>query len=64
MEHEIYNKVKNSYKDFCPLCGSRFYGDTPEQVYEQIIQHNDNGICEKNFRPFGIALADKGKDLI
>ena len=51
------------YKDFCPLCGSRFYGDTPEEVYNQIINHCDDGTCEKNFRPLDIALSDTGKDL-
>ena len=50
-------------KDFCPLCGSRFYGDTPEDVYRQIIKHIDDGTCENNFRPLEIVLSDTGKDL-
>ena len=49
-------------KDFCPLCGSRFSGDTYEMVYEQIIRHYEDATCEKNFRPFDVALADKGEN--
>lgn len=56
-------QAEKRFKDFCPLCGSRFYGDTPEEVYNQIIQHCDDGTCEKNIRPFDIALSDTGKDL-
>ncbi len=63
MDCEIYNRVKTTYKDFCPLCGSRFYGDTPERVYEQIIKHCDDGKCEKNFMPLDVALKDTGEDL-
>lgn len=57
------NNKELRFRDYCPLCGSRFYGDTPEEVYNQIIKHCDNGTCEKNFRPFGIALHDTGRDL-
>lgn len=59
MDYATYNQVKQAYRDFCPLCGSRFYGDTPNEVYEQIINHCDDGTCEKNFRPLKEALNDK-----
>ncbi len=52
--------TEKRYKDFCPLCGSRFYGDTPEEVYNQIIKHCEDGTCEKNFRSLDIALTDEG----
>ncbi len=51
------------YKDFCPLCGSRFFGNTPEKVYDLIKKHCDDGTCEKNFRPFEVAVKDVGEDL-
>ena len=53
-------KLKTVYKDFCPLCGSRFKGDTPDQVYGQIIQHNEDGTCEKKSKPLDVALNDTG----
>jgi hypothetical protein len=59
----IYGNPASYFKDFCPLCGSRFYGDTPEEVYDLIAKHIDDGTCEKNFRPMEIALHDTGEDL-
>jgi hypothetical protein len=59
----IYGNPKSYFRDFCPLCGSRFYGDCPTKVYELIAKHCEDGTCEKNFRPFDIALADTGEDL-
>ena len=53
-------RLSYKYKDFCPLCGSRFYGNVPEEVYDQIIKHCDDGTCEKNFRPLEIVLKDVG----
>ena len=51
------------FRDFCPLCGTRFFGDTPEDVYNQIIKHDEDGTCKKNWRPFDVALKDMGEDL-
>lgn len=51
------------FSDFCPLCGSRFYGNDPEEMANIICEHVDNKTCQNNFRPLAIALADKGQDL-
>ena len=56
-------KTRGDYCDFCPLCGFRFFGDTPDEVYEAIMRHIDDKTCENNFRSPAIALADTGKDL-
>lgn len=51
------------FRDWCPLCGARFQGETPEEVIEQIIQHTEDGEdgkneCERNFKPLSVALKD------
>jgi len=58
-----YGNPKAYFRDFCPLCGSRFFGNTLEEVYNLILKHIDDGTCERNFRPFDIALHDTGDDL-
>ncbi len=60
LDATVYN---HPFNDFCPLCGGRFYGDTPEDVYNQIIKHGDDGTCERNFLPLEEALKDTGEDL-
>jgi predicted small metal-binding protein len=63
----IYGNPKAYFKDFCPLCGSRFYGDNPEEVYDLIADHlkenNGESYCAKHWRPFDEALTDTGKDI-
>ena len=59
----IYGNPNSYFKDFCPLCGSRFYGDTRDEVYKLIQEHIDSGYCVDHFRPFAEALADTGEDL-
>lgn len=49
------------FKDFCPLCGYRFQGDTPKEVYNQVLEHINNGTCEENFVSWPIAAADDGR---
>ena len=49
-----------TFKDFCPLCGYRFGGETVEKVLNQILEHNDNGTCKNNWVSFSDALADDG----
>ena len=63
MSDKIYGNPESYFKDFCPLCGYRFYGDTPDEVYGYILQHLEDGTCEKNWRAMGIALHDTGDDL-
>ncbi len=63
MKTKVFGNPKAHFKDFCPLCGSRFYGDDPVEVYNLIVKHVDNGYCKKHFRPFDIALADTGEGL-
>ena len=51
------------FHDWCPLCGARFQGETPEKVIELILKHLEEGEdgkseCEKNWRPLEIALKD------
>ena len=52
------------FKDWCPLCGRRFQGKTPNEVCNQILEHNKEGNngeiseCEKNFRPLEEVLKD------
>lgn len=51
------------FRDWCPLCGRRFQGDTPEGVIDQILKHMEEGEdgkseCEKNFRPLEEVLKD------
>jgi hypothetical protein len=48
------------FKDFCPLCGSRFKGETPEEIMGKIDDHIKTGYCKEHFRPFDIALHDTG----
>jgi hypothetical protein len=57
-------RMAKTYHDFCPLCGSRFHGNSPDEVYAQIIKHVEDKTCENNFKPLEQALADTGKDLI
>ena len=51
------------FRDWCPLCGGRFQGDTPKEVIELIIAHTEekNGNksdCEKNWRLPEVVLKD------
>jgi len=59
----IYGSPQSFYRDFCPLCGARFFGDSPEEVLNLIVKHNDDGTCEKNWRSWDVALNDTGEDL-
>lgn len=52
--------METKFKDFCPLCGYRFRGKTPEEVSEKIIAHAEDGTCFNNFRPFEVVLSDIG----
>lgn len=47
-----------AYKDWCPLCGRRFQANTTEELIQQIIDHIDDGLCERNFRPPDVAMRD------
>jgi len=49
-----------TFKDFCPLCGYRFEGGTSDEVYDQILQHINNGECEKNWVTLIEAITDDG----
>ena len=57
------NRIAKTYNDFCPLCGSRFSGYSPDEVYAQIIKHVEDKTCENNFRDLQEALADTGQDI-
>lgn len=51
------------YNDWCPLCGARFEGETPEEVVDQILEHLKEGVdgkndCERNWKSFAEALKD------
>jgi hypothetical protein len=43
---------------------SRFAGNSPDEVYAQIIKHIEDKTCENNFKPLEEALADTGQDLL
>lgn len=60
---KVYGNPKSYYKDFCPLCGCRFYGDTPDEVGGYILEHLEDKTCENNWRPMEVALHDTGEDL-
>jgi len=57
------DRMAKLYRDFCPLCGSRFSGYSPDEVYAQIIKHIEDKTCENNFRDLEEALADTGQDI-
>jgi len=44
------------YCDFCPLCGSTFYGNTSEEVADKIVKHIDSGYCQEHFLPLDTVL--------
>ena len=51
------------WRDWCPLCGERFEGDSPGKLAQKILDHTkekdgQKSRCEQNFRPFDVALAD------
>ena len=48
--------MNDNFCDFCPLCGSSFYGDTPEEVMEKMVEHVDSGYCKGHFLTPGEAL--------
>jgi hypothetical protein len=46
-----------NYRDFCPLCGTRFKAESPREVEEQILAHTD--FCKLHFVPWSEALGDE-----
>lgn len=56
MGEETFSLSEPVFRDFCPLCGSRFLGGTPEEVIKKIIDHMDSGYCEQHFVPWEVAL--------
>ena len=46
------------WKDWCPLCGSRFQADNPEGLVQKITDHVDSGYCESHFRSLDVVMAD------
>ena len=44
-------------KDFCPLCATRFSGNTEDEILNKIIDHADSGYCQVHFVKPAIALA-------
>ncbi len=53
-EQDIIDRAK--YRDFCPLCNSRFIGNTPEAVYQKISNHMASGYCKEHFLSLEQAL--------
>lgn len=50
-------------RDFCPLCGARFFGDTPESIMRDISEHIDTDYCKEHWLPLGEAIKDTGEDI-
>ena len=51
------------FRDWCPLCGARFQGQTCQGVINQILKHLKEGKdgkseCERNWKPLEVALKD------
>jgi len=55
--------ASGTWRDFCPLCGRRFAAPGPDELAQQILDHLNDGSCEKNWRPIDIVLHDDGSDL-
>ena len=56
-------KESKMFVDWCPLCGKRWQGETPDEVIDQIQKHLEEGKdgkseCKKNWQPFAVALKD------
>jgi hypothetical protein len=64
----VYGKHErplNTYRqrDFCPLCGARFFGDTNKSLMQDILNHIETEYCSKHWVPLSVALKDIGEDL-
>jgi len=51
------------WKDWCPICGSRFEASSPEELTQKILDHlkekdGQKSYCERHCRPFDVAPKD------